>query len=205
MAQTWTDINSNGLLGLPHYRNSRVSMEMYEPIYKNTFTVQIELPEALNADEQATNLFLEGVTKVGGLDTHKVPEASDQKYKYSSRSFANGTPGNTFIDITLDFEVNLSYDSNNQPSNYLIKTIRKWTDLIYDPLTGRTGIKREYAAGRMIITMQDRKGTPYWQWICYNVFPTKGIGDPGLDYNASDFLKVSGWTLRCDYFDEIQL
>lgn len=198
------EITSNGLLGLPHYRNSRISKALMEPIYKNFFTVQIDLPAGIGVDEAGTNLFLEEVTKVGGLDTHKVPEATDQKYKFSSRSFANGTPGNTYIDISLDFEVNLDY-SGGTPSNFLIKTIRKWTDLIYDPLTGRCGLKKDYVADQMVITMQDRAGTPYWQWICYNVFPTKGIGDPGLDYNTNDLLKVSGWTLRCDEYDEIQL
>lgn len=199
-------ITSHGLLGLPHFRNSRVSMALMEPIYKNYFTVQITLPEAIGVDEAGTNLFLEEVTSVKGLDTHKVPTATTQDYKYSKRSFAMPTPGDTFIDISLDFECNLAYDGESgTPTNFAIKTVRKWTDLIYDPLTGRTGLKRDYVADQMVITMQDRAGNPYWQWVCYNVFPTKGIGDPGLDYNAGDLFKVAGWTLRCDYYDEIQL
>ena len=61
------DITSNGLLGLPHFRNSRISMGLMEPIYKNLFTVQITLPKALGYDDAATNLFLEEVSKVDGL------------------------------------------------------------------------------------------------------------------------------------------
>ena len=133
------DITSNGLLGLPHFRNSRVSMGLMEPVYKNLFTVQITLPKGLGYDDAATNLFLEEVTKVEGLDTHKVPGATEQAYKYANRSFASGKPDNTYVDISLDFEVNLQYDGN-QPTNFLIKTLRKLTDLIYDPLTGRTGL-----------------------------------------------------------------
>ena len=198
------DITSNGLLGLPHFRNSRISMGLMEPIYKNLFTVQITLPKALGYDDAATNLFLEEVTKVDGLDTHKVPGATEQAYKYANRSFASGKPDNTYVDISLDFEVNLQYDGD-QPTSFLIKTLRKWTDLIYDPLTGRTGLKKDYVADQMVITMQDRAGTPFWQWICYNIFPTKGIGAVPLDYSQGDLLKISGWTLRCAHFDEVQL
>jgi hypothetical protein len=177
-------------------------MALMEPVYKNFFTVQIKLPSALGYDDAGTNLFLEEITKVGGLNTHKVEQAVTQGYKFSQRSFAQGKPNETTVDITLDFEVNLDYTNDNRPSNFLIKTIRKWTDLVYDPLTGRSGLKKDYVADQMVVTMQDRAGTPYWQWVFYNVFPTTGIGDPGLDYNTTDLLKVSGWTLRADSWSE---
>ena len=41
------DITSKGLSGLPHFRSSRVSMGMWEPVYQNLFTVAITLPEAI--------------------------------------------------------------------------------------------------------------------------------------------------------------
>ena len=101
MAQT-----SKGLIGLPHYDNSRISSELWEPIYNNLFTVQLTLPEALALDTETTNLLLEEVTKVEGLDTNKNPGAVDsQTYKYANRSFAKGKPDNTFIDIKLDFNI----------------------------------------------------------------------------------------------------
>lgn len=197
------NITSSGLLGLPHFNNSKISTALMEPIYKNFFTVQIDLPSALGYDDNGTNLFLEEITKVGGLNTHKVEQAVTQGYKFAQRSFAQGKPNETTVDITLDFEVNLDYSNDNRPSNFLIKTIRKWTDLIYDPLTGRSGLKKDYVADKMIITMQDRAGTPFWQWVFYNVFPTTGIGDPGLDYNSTDLLKVTNFTLRSDAWSEI--
>ena len=187
MARELYATTSPGLLGLPHFQNSRVSMALMEPVYKNFFTVQIKLPEAIGYGEDQTNLFLEEVTKVGGLNTHKVEQAVTQGYKFAQRSFAQGKPNETTVDLTLDFEVNLDYSGGN-PSNFLIKTIRKWTDLVYDPLTGR-----------------DRAGSPFWQWVFYDVFPTTGIGDPGLDYNSTDLLKVTGWTLRADRWSELIL
>ena len=200
------NITSNGLLGLPHYRNSRVSMSLAEPLYKNLFTMQITLPQALGADQQSTNLLLEEVTSVTGLNTNKVPGAVEQKYKYASRSFAGGKPNETTVDLTINFNLNLTYDGEDgTPSNFVVKMLRKWTDLIYDPITGRTGLKKDYVADQAVITMQDRAGTPFWQWICYNIFPTKGIDDVGLTYDTPDLVAIQGLTFRCDYFDEIQL
>lgn len=200
------NITSNGLLGLPHYRNSRVSMSLAEPLYKNLFTMQITLPQAIGADQQSTNLLLEEVTSVTGLNTNKVPGAVEQKYKYASRSFAGGKPNETTIDLTINFNLNLTYDGKDgTPSNFVVKMLRKWTDLIFDPITGRTGLKKDYVADQAVITMQDRAGTPFWQWICYNIFPTKGIDDVGLTYDTPDLVAVQGLTFRCDYYDEIQL
>jgi len=200
------NITSNGLLGLPHYRNSRVSMSLAEPLYKNLFTMQITLPQAIGADAQSTNLLLEEVTSVTGLNTNKVPGAVEQKYKYASRSFAGGKPNETTIDLTINFNLNLTYDGEDgTPSNFAVKMLRKWTDLIFDPITGRTGLKKDYVADQAVITMQDRAGTPFWQWICYDIFPTKGIDDVGLTYDTPDLVAVQGLTFRCDYYDEIQL
>ena len=200
------NITSNGLLGLPHYRNSRVSMSLAEPLYKNLFTMQITLPQAIGADAQSTNLLLEEVTSVTGLNTNKVPGAVEQKYKYASRSFAGGKPNETTIDLTVNFNLNLTYDGEDgTPSNFAVKMLRKWTDLIFDPITGRTGLKKDYVADQAVITMQDRAGTPFWQWICYDIFPTKGIDDVGLTYDTPDLVAVQGLTFRCDYYDEIQL
>lgn len=66
------DTKSNGLIGLSHFKNSRISSDLMEPVYLNIFTVQISLPSAIGATEQDTNLLLEGVQRVGGLDTNKT-------------------------------------------------------------------------------------------------------------------------------------
>mgnify|MGYP006908483081 CR=1 FL=1 len=198
------DQKSNGLIGLSHYKNSRISQDLMEPLYLNIFTVQISLPSALGATEQDTNLLLEGVQKVGGLDTTKNPGAVTQNYKYAQRSFAGSRPENTYIDVSFDFEVNLQY-SNGTPGHVVLKQLRQWSDLIFDPLTGRTGLKKDYIAPNATVTMQDRAGNPYRQWILYNLFPITQITVPELDYMSQDLYKVTGWTCRCDYFNEIIL
>lgn len=205
MSETTT--TSHGLLGLPHYRNSRVSMSMAEPVYQNLYVIQISLPPALKISTQTTNLLLEEVTKINGLATNKMPASiKEQHFKYATRSFVSGKPNSTTLDLTLDFEVNLMYDSSTrQPNNFVVKTLRKWSDLEYDPLTGREGLKRDYTAPEMVITVFDRAYTPFWQWTCYDIFPTKGIPDPGLEGNSDEILRITGYGFRCDHWDEVQL
>ena len=212
------NVTSKGTLGLPHYNNSRASSMMYEPEWKNLFWVQITLPAAVAMEDEERNLLLEEVTKVSGLDTNPVPDVTEQQYKFATRSYAQAGPAKTTIDISMDFNVNLSYESYNQAGaqetpggsgveNYVIKLLRRWTDLIWDPLTGRMGLKKDYAAPEVVITMHDKVMNPYWQWTLYDCFPIQqGIGSIDLDYtNKNDIVKVSGFKLRCDHWDEVQL
>lgn len=198
--------NSKGLMGLSHYRASKVSTSMYEPIYKNLFTVQIEPPEGMGLTSQSeeVKVILEGLTKVSGLETSKSSGAvKEQTYKFATRSFAGAKPQTT-IEITTSWELNLQYE-NGYPQNYTWKFLRAWNDLIWDPLSGRMGLKKDYVAPSMTITIHDRAGSPFHQWICYNVFPTDQLPDPGLDYSSDELWKIDSWKLRCDVWDEISL
>lgn len=208
------EISSVGLMGLPHFRSSRISRELHEPLYMNLFTATIQLPEALAAKNGGSNavsdadmlLTLEEITKVDGLDTSKNPGVLEQTYKGAQRSYAGTIPDQTFIDIKIDFQVNLIGANTNTPSAYALKVLRKWNDLIYDPLTGRMGIKYDYVSPLMTIVMHDKRGNPYWQWNCYNVFPTTNITAPTLDFSQKKGIyNISGFTFRCDYWDEAML
>ena len=209
MANDGTGLTSTGLMGLPHFRSSRVSREMYEPIYLNLFTVEIELPEKLknSYSDEDKNLLLEGVTKVGGLNTGINPGVSElQHYKFADRSFAASGPSQTFIDLSLDFEINLRGSAEGKPDMYTLKILRRWNDLIWDPLNGRQGLKVNYVAPTVTVTMHDKANQPFWQWTLYNVFPITKLPAPELDYtNKSTPYKVTGYTLRCDYWDEVML
>lgn len=198
---------SQGLLGLPHFKTSRAAMELYEPIWQNLFTVQIQFPTRLGLSTDEQNLILEGITKVGGLDTNKVPDAgSSQQYKIATRRFANAGPESTTLDVQFDFEVNLQNCEIGKPNMYTIKNLRRWTDLIYDPLTGRMGLKSDYVADYAVITMHDKALDVFWQWTLYNVWPKTSITPPALDYSQKNSVyKITGYTLACDYWDEVML
>ena len=92
MADNNTGVSSVGLMGLSHFRTSRVSMEKYEPVYLNLFTVEIELPSKLAVSEADRNLFLEGIKTVKGLQTDAIPDVIQQQYKFADRSFAGSGP-----------------------------------------------------------------------------------------------------------------
>lgn len=208
-------VESQGLMGLPHFRSSRISRELHEPVYQNLFTISIQLPNAIQellggAAQERTNLLLEGIRKIDGLDTQKMPDVVTQKYKFASRRFANSGPTETTLDLTLDFEINLSHEkaegvAPHSPSMYTLRVLRMWDDLIYDPLTGTQGLKAEYVAPLMQIIMHDKKGNPFWVWQCYHVFPTKKLNAPALSFDNKELYKVTGYGLACDYWDEAML
>jgi hypothetical protein len=192
---------SNGLLGLSHFRNSRVATSLWEPIYQNLFSVSVVPPAGMeDQSEERVNIILEGVQGVGTIASSKASAPVEQKYKFATRSYANATPDSTTIDLQIQFALNLSYD-NGSPENYTYKFLRQWVDLVYDPLTGRQGLKKEYAAGNLVVTMHDRAGTPYWQWIFYYVWPTTAAPAPSLSYTNTGLMEGT-MTFRCDWWDE---
>jgi len=193
------DFKSQGSFGLPHWKNSRAAQELYEPVYLNLFTMQIALPVGVGSSDENTNLLLEQVQNITGLVSHSFPGSPmEQQYKWATRRFAGAKPDKTTMDIGITFEVNL----DRTPSAYVLKTLRKWCDLVYDPLTGRTGLKVDYVAPWMLITMYDRAANPFWQWKCYNVFPMSQLPAPELGYMSDEHYKIENFTLAVDSWDE---
>jgi len=182
------------MAGLPHYRNSKAAMQKFEPVYNAQFEVLLTPPAAVTG----WTLVMENVIKVGGIEVNKVPAVVEQKYKSAKRSFAGGIVDDTSINITLDFEVNLD-DSN---SAYVYKALRKWCDLIYDPLTGRMGLKKDYTGGPLIINYFNKAGDIFRQVKAPVVFPTTPITPIESDFTNNDIYRISGFTLRADYWEE---
>ncbi|MFM2010742.1 MAG: hypothetical protein RLZZ479_1133 [Bacteroidota bacterium] len=82
--------------------------------------------------------------------------------------------------------------------------MRQWCDIIYDPLTGRMGLKRDYSGGPMIINYFNKNGDIYRQLTFPTVFPTTAIAGFGNEANFTEpgIYKISGFTLRADYWEE---
>ena len=207
MAQ-WENINSEGLDRWGHFTSSKRSMELHEPIYLNLWTAQIlpsDLPNGMldqyNMDD--VNIVLEGLRSVGGLDTQPgVGTVGPQKYKWAERGYAGSNPSKTHLDLTMNFELNVKRNDDGTNDNYTYKFLRRWSDLTYDPLTGKMNIKRNYAAKAMTILLHDKEGKPIHQWICYNIFPTSAIQAPQLTYDNGNIWQNFPMTFWCDYFDE---
>ena len=195
---------SNGLLGLSHFRNSRVATSLWEPIYQNQFSVQLVPPMGLeDRSDERVNIILEGVQSVGTIASSKGSPVVEQKYKFATRSFAGAVPENTTLDLQIQFTLNLSYD-NGTPESYTYKFLREWTDLVYDPLTGRQGLKKDYVAPSMTVTAHDRSGVGWQQWVMYYIFPTTPCPNINLGYQQTQLFEGS-MTFRCDWWDECVL
>ena len=177
---------------LPHYNNSRASVQKFEPIYPNLFEVTLFTP--LGDD---TGLILEHVKSIGGLNGLN-PEVGTvgQKYKFADRSYAS-MPEQTFIDVTINFTLNL----NDANENYIYNTMRNWYKLIYDPMTGEMGLKRDYV-GSAIIVQYNRAGDIFRKITLKDIFPT---GNPQwldeLAYETNDPAELS-MVYRCDHWVE---
>ena len=208
MAQ-WENINSEGLDRWGHFTSSKRSMELHEPIYTNLWTAQIlpsDLPNGMlafgyGADD--VKIVLEGLRSVGGLQTQRGTSPAIQKYKHVERGYAGSAPSQTHLELTMNFELNVKRHIKEQTNdNYTYKFLRRWSDLTFDPLTGRMHIKKNYAAKAITIMLHDKEGKPIHQWICYNLFPTSALPEPPLSYDNSAIWQSFSVTFWCDYYDE---
>ena len=180
------------MAGLPHYQNSLFGINKYEPVYLNQFEVLITPPAAVLGGP----ILVQQVTSITGLGVDKTPAATQQKYKFAVRNYAGAKPENTYFDLTVNFTVNL----NDANSMYVFKTLRQWTDLIYNPLTGAMGVKRDYT-GTIVLSIFNKQGDVFRRITCRDCFPISPIGAMELDYAGTELYDVSlQWAV--DYWDD---
>ena len=144
------------------------------------------------------NIMLEQVISVGGFAPDINPEEVTQKYKNAKRYYSGAAPKKTYVNLKINFEINL--DSNN--SMYVFKVLRQWSDLIYNPLTGGMGLKRDYT-GTIIVKVFDKAGDVFRQVTCKDAFPMVAIKPMDLDYtNGTTVYKIEmEWAV--DHWDDI--
>lgn len=164
--------------GLPHYKNSKASMKNYEPFYKNLFEVKLLLPSSIRSGSE---ILLEHVTKISGLELDKAPGTEQQSYKFAKRTYAKSGPDDTSTEITIGFNLNLN-DANEL---YVYKMLRNWWRLVYNPLTGEQGLKKDYSGdAAIIVTNYNRKGDIFWQRTLHAITPMDNL--PAFDGDYSD-------------------
>jgi len=182
------------MAGLPHFNNSKSAMDRLEPVFLNQFEVLITPPAGVGGGE----LLLQHVRSVSGLTLDKTPVPIDQKYKFAKRNYAGGKPGQTFMDLGVTFNVNL--DESN--SMYVFKTLRQWSDLIYNPLTGAQGLKVDYT-GSIVISIFNKGGKVFRRITCKDVFPTKPLPAMDLGYLNEGLYKVEDMTWAVDHWEDL--
>lgn len=179
------------MAGLPHFKNSTAGPGKYEPIYLNQFEVIITPPPAVSGKIGfGNNLMLEHVLKVTSLPEYAGSGSAVviQNYKFSQRTYAPAKPAQTYHQFTIDFEVNL----NNSNDMYIYNALRAWADLIYNPLTGRQGLKTDYADASIQITQFNRAGLIFRDFMFSPVFlgPNK-LTETTLDYTSEGIYKLT--------------
>jgi hypothetical protein len=186
------------MAGLPYWTNSVAAVNYYEPIYLNQFEVVLTPPAAIGGPN--VSLLVEHVTKLTGLPEIQSPGTLvEQKYKFATRSYAGGVPDKTTADLVLDFTVNL----NEENDAYVYNILRAWNDIVYNPLTGSQGLKREYV-GEMACVVFDKRGNIFREWKFPSIIPNGKLTEYTLEYATSAIFGVT-MTYRADYWRETRI
>lgn len=191
------------MAGLPHWRNSTAATKKYEPLYLNQFEVLITPPPAIaGAAGFGDFLMLEHVKKIEGLPEQAASgKLVEQTYKFAKRMYAPAKPDTTIATLKIDFEVNLKDDNDN----YIYNALRAWSDLVYDPLTGAQGLKKDYADALITVNIFNRVGDIYRTFDFSPVFigPDK-MTEMKLDYASDDIYRLQA-TFTADTYTESRL
>ena len=182
-------------MALPHYSQDQTSRQgrQFEPVQANLFEVTL-LPPAGVSDAP---LMLQHVNSISGLDLYKEVAAVEQKYKFSTRSYA-GMPDSTTLDVAINFSLNL----NEANQAYLYKSMRQWYNNQYDPQTGAMGLKKDYV-GTLVIVQFNRAGDIYRTITLEDCFITSGLPfTTELSYETTEAQALEV-TWRCDTFKEV--
>ena len=79
--------------------------------------------------------------------------------------------------------------------------MRQWADLIYNPLTGAMGLKKDYV-GSMVISIFNKQGDVFRRISLNNCFLTEGINEMGLNYAAGETLYELSTSWKADYWQD---
>jgi len=190
------------MAGLPHFTSAKAAVSLYEPVYLNQFEVIIQPPAAVSnpAGNAGRSLLVENITQISGLEVDKTPAPVEQFYKFARRRYAGAGVEQTGVKLRINFQTNL--DDNN--SNYVHKTLRQWSDLVYNPLTGAMGIKSNYAGGAyVLVSIFNKQGDVFRRMKFLNCFPTKAIDPIPLSYENVGGLYTISAEFRADYFEDV--
>jgi len=184
------------MAGLPHFANSQAAINNYEPIYLNQFEVIITPPEQIT---QNVELLVEHILTLKGLPELTPTDTVSQYYKFAVRKYAAAKPKQTDAQLTVTFEVNLNEDNDM----YIYNILRGWSDIIYDPLNGRQGLKRDYI-GEIYVAHFNKAGDIFREWKFSPVFMFGGLTETDLDYTGEEIYKLTA-QFQADAFKETRI
>lgn len=186
-------------MALPYWSNSRAATNYYEPVFQNQFEVILTPPAVISGPN--VSLLVEHVTKLTGLPENNSngTTLATQAYKFATRSYAAAVPDKTYTDLVLSFTVNL----NETNDAYIYNMLRAWNDIVYNPLTGKQGLKKDYV-GSMSVHMTDKAGSIFREWSFPGIIPNSALTAVTLDYTSTEIYSVS-MTYRADQWTETRI
>jgi hypothetical protein len=88
---------------------------------------------------------------------------------------------------------------------YTYNALRAWADLVYNPLTGAQGLKRDYADAAITVNVFNRSGQIFREFNFEPVFigPDK-LTEMKLDYASDEIYRLTA-TFSADTYTENRL
>lgn len=188
-------------MALPHIKNSKAGVNLYDPVHKSIFEVYFTIPDAIRAEFAKDEVLLsEHVQKISGLENlYRAPEVDVQKFMGTSRSYIKPTVGDTHVDLEVTFSLNL----RNGTDNYILKLFRAWAALGYDINTGKRSLKKDYCAEWLKVSIANREGDIYQEVVFKDVMISGPLGANGeYDYTADDATELTV-KFRSDWWEEV--
>jgi len=191
------------MAGLPHFTNSKASINLYEPVFLNQFEVIVSPPAGISLANTRFNgeaIITQQVKSISGLAVDIAPQTQTRQfYKFAERRYA-GTPDKTDIEFQMEFEVNLNDDN----SMVIYKIFRQWSDLIYNPLTGAMGLKKDYV-GTVVVSVFNKQGDVFRRITLNNCFLTSPLTPMTLNYDEGTSFYSLQTSWKADYWNDVFL
>lgn len=171
-------------MGLGHFTNVQTATNMWEPVFKSLFEIQIDLPPlvANTLGAGIRGILLENATSVP-LPSYPKIEVKPQRFKYSTRIYPT-LPGQTHLtEQTIKFNLNESVGvrQNQLSGSYVAgkvpvwRAVKDWYDLIWNNETGQLNYKGNLV-GTVTIDQHDKEGLVVRRIIWHNAFITGMAG-----------------------------
>jgi len=182
---------------LSHFKNSTAAVNKYEVVNPALFEVTLLPPTLDGTDDKTTQLLLEHVISISGLDGLNPSMGTViQKYKQADRVYL-GVPETTHLELSMTFSLNL----NDANENYIYTTLRKWYNKAFNPATGSYGLKKDYC-GSMVIVEYNRDGSIWRKTTCINVIPGQPTGMNDRNINSGNEANELSMTFYADCWDD---
>jgi hypothetical protein len=87
---------------------------------------------------------------------------------------------------------------------YIYNILRGWNDLVYDPLTGRQGLKRDYW-GEIYVGITNKAGDIFREFKFKPVIPNGAITQMDLNYTETTRVYEASMKFRADAWKETRI